>query len=44
MLYSTVFLQTGYVATFPVDITDANNDGFADDPRSLARIGGTAGR
>lgn len=44
MLYSTVFLQTGFVGTFPVDITDANNDGYADDPRSLARIGGTAGR
>ena len=44
MLYSTVFLQTGYVGTFPVDITDADNNGLADDPRSLARIGGTAGR
>lgn len=44
MLYSTVFTQTGYVATFPVDITDSNNDGYADDPLRFARIGGTAGR
>lgn len=44
MLYSTLFTQTGYVATFPVNITDSNNDGYADDPLYFARIGGTAGR
>lgn len=45
MLYSTLFTQTGYVATFPVNITDvAPADGYADDPLYFARIGGTAGR
>lgn len=36
MLYSTLFPQTGYVATFPVDTTG--------DPLKFARIGGTVGR
>lgn len=44
MLYSTVYTQTGYVATFPVNITDSNSDGYADDPLYFARIGGTVGR
>jgi hypothetical protein len=44
MLYSSLFPQTGYVGTFPVDITDVNNDSIADDPLRFARIGGIAGR
>jgi type II secretory pathway pseudopilin PulG len=52
MLYSTVFTQTGYVATFPVNVTDVLTnstglppaDGFADDPLYFVRTGGTAGR
>lgn len=44
MLYTTIFTQTGFVGTFPVNITDSNTDGYADDPLYFARIGGTAGR
>lgn len=44
MLYSTLFPQTGFVATFPVNTTDSNSDGYADDPLYFARIGGIAGR
>lgn len=44
MLYSSLFPQTGFVGTFPVDITDSNSDGYADDPLKFARIGGIAGR
>lgn len=50
MLYSSLFPQTGYVGTFPVDITDVlppgppPGDGIADDPLKFARIGGIAGR
>lgn len=45
MLYSALFTQAGYVATFPVDITDTTpNDGFADDPLYFVRRGGTAGK
>lgn len=43
-LILTIFPQTGNIATAPVDITDANLDGLADDPFLNAKIGGTAGR
>ena len=39
-----IFPQTGHVATFPVDVTDANNDSIADDPFLLAKKGAVAGR
>ena len=54
MLYSTLFTQTGYLATFPVNLTDVYTNGtnplvgpadnLADDPLYFARTGGTAGR
>lgn len=43
-LILSIFPQTGLVATFPVDVTDSNNDQWADDPLRFAKIGGTAGR
>lgn len=45
MYYSTLFTQTGYLATFPVNLTDVVAPlGVADDPLYFARTGGTAGR
>ena len=38
-LVLTVFPQTGLVATFPIDPTDANHDGFADDLFHFAKLG-----
>lgn len=35
----TIFPQTGHVATFPIDPTDSDNDGFADDPYRFAKAG-----
>jgi type II secretory pathway pseudopilin PulG len=43
-LVLTVFPQTGLVATFPIDPTDANNDGIADDLFHFAKLGSTAGQ
>ncbi|MSR59237.1 MAG: prepilin-type N-terminal cleavage/methylation domain-containing protein [Planctomycetaceae bacterium] len=38
----TIFPQTGHIQTFPIDPTDANNDGFADDLFHFAKIGSAA--
>jgi prepilin-type N-terminal cleavage/methylation domain-containing protein len=43
-LVLTVYPQTGLVATFPIDPTDANNDGLADDLFHFAKLGSTAGQ
>jgi type II secretory pathway pseudopilin PulG len=43
-LVLTLFPQTGNVATFPIDPTDADNDGFADDLFRFAKQGSEAGR
>jgi prepilin-type N-terminal cleavage/methylation domain-containing protein len=43
-LVLTVFPQTGLVATFPIDPTDANHDGIADDLFHFAKLGRTAGQ
>ena len=43
-LIFTIFPQTGLVATFPIDPTDANNDGLADDLFHFAKIGSAAGQ
>jgi prepilin-type N-terminal cleavage/methylation domain-containing protein len=43
-LILTVFPQTGLVATFPIDPTDANNDGIADDLFHFAKLGSAAGQ
>ena len=40
----TIFPQTGLVATFPIDPTDANHDGLADDLFHFAKIGSTSGQ
>jgi hypothetical protein len=42
-LILTIFPQTGNVATFPIDPTDADNNGVADDLFRFAKIGSTAG-
>lgn len=39
-----LFPQTGSVATFPVDLTDSNNDNIADDPFLRAKKGAIAGK
>ena len=41
-LILAVFPQTGNVQTFPIDPTDANNDGMADDLFRFARLGSAA--
>lgn len=43
-LVLTVFPQTGLVATFPIDPTDANHDGSADDLFHFAKLGSTSGQ
>jgi len=43
-LVLSVFPQTGLVATFPIDPTDADSDGIADDLFHFARIGATTGQ
>lgn len=43
-LILSFFPRTGNVATYPVDVTDGNTDGIADDPFRFAKLGGTAGR
>jgi prepilin-type N-terminal cleavage/methylation domain-containing protein len=43
-LILTVFPQTGLVSTFPIDPTDANNDGIADDLFHFAKVGSAAGQ
>lgn len=43
-LILSFFPRTGNVATYPVDVTDSNTDGIADDPFRFAKLGGTAGR
>ena len=43
-LVLTVFPQTGLVATFPIDPTDANQDGLADDLFHFAKLGSAAGQ
>ena len=43
-LYSTLFTQTGYVATFQVNTFDGNGDSVADNPLSYVRNGSIAGR
>ncbi len=43
-LILTIFPQTGLVATFPIDPTDANHDGLADDLFHFAKIGSAAGQ
>jgi hypothetical protein len=43
-LILTIFLQTGLVAVFPIDPTDANHDGVADDLFRFAKQGSTAGQ
>lgn len=42
-LVLTIFPQTGNVATFPIDPTDADNNNVADDLFRFAKIGSTAG-
>lgn len=39
-----IFPQTGNVSTFPVDVTDSDNNSIADDPFLLAKKGAVAGR
>jgi len=43
-LVLTVFPQTGLAATFPIDPTDANHDGLADDLFHFAKLGSAAGQ
>lgn len=43
-LIVTLFTRTGNISTHPVDVTDANNDGIADDPLRLAETGEVAGQ
>ena len=43
-LIVTIFPQTGLVATFPIDPTDADHDGVADDLFHFARLGSAAGQ
>jgi prepilin-type N-terminal cleavage/methylation domain-containing protein len=43
-LIVTLFPQTGLVATFPIDPTDANGDGLADDLFHFAKQGKTSGQ
>jgi hypothetical protein len=43
-LVLTVFPQTGLVATFPIDPTDANHDGIADDLFHFAKTASAAGQ
>jgi len=43
-LLLTVFPQTGLVATFPIDPTDANQDGIADDLFHFAKLGSVSGQ
>jgi len=43
-LVLTVNPQTGLVATFAIDPTDANNDGVADDLFHFAKLGSAAGQ
>jgi prepilin-type N-terminal cleavage/methylation domain-containing protein len=43
-LIVTVFPQTGLVTTFPIDPTDANQDGIADDLFRFAKLGKVAGQ
>lgn len=43
-LIMAIFPQTGNVATFPVDVTDADNNSIADDPFALAKKGAVAGK
>ena len=40
----TVFTRTGNVITSPINTTDANNDGIADDPFYYPERGEVAGR
>lgn len=43
-LILTIFPQSGLVATFPIDPTDADQDGVADDLFHFAKLGSAAGQ